>query len=62
MATMRKRNSETFKAEVVLGLLKEKKAVTEIASERHVHPNQLYEWRAITLKGLPSLFSPDYQG
>jgi transposase-like protein len=61
MATMRKRYSDTFKAEVVLELLKEEKTVAQIASERHVHPNQLYEWRATALKGLPSLFSSDHQ-
>ncbi len=56
---MRKRYSETFKAQVVLELLKEEKTVAQIASEYHVHPTQLNEWKATALKGLPSLFSRD---
>ena len=59
---MRKRYSDTFKAEVVLELLKEEKTVAQIASERHVHPNQIYEWKAIVLKDLATLFGPDHKG
>ncbi len=59
---MRKRYSDTFKAEVVLELLKENKTVAQIASERQIHPNQVYEWRAIVLKDLATLFGPDHKG
>ena len=59
---MRKRYSDAFKAEVVLELLKEEKTVAQIASERHVHPNQLYEWKAIALRDLATLFSQDHKG
>ncbi len=59
---MRKRYSDTFKAEVVLELLKEEKTVAQIASERHVHPNQIYEWKALVLKDLATLFSRDHKG
>ena len=59
---MRKHYSDSFKAEVVLELLKEAKSVAQIASEYHVHPNQLYEWKATALKGLASLFSSDHKG
>ncbi len=59
---MRKRYSDTFKAEIVLELLKEEKTVAQIASERHVHPNQIYEWKAIVLKDLAMLFAPDHKG
>ena len=58
---MRKHYSDTFKAEVVLELLKEEKSVAQIASEYHVHPNQVYEWKATALKGLASLFSSDHK-
>ena len=58
---MRKYYSDTFKAEVVLDLLKEEKSVAQIASDRQVHPNQLYEWKALVLKGLASLFNPDHK-
>jgi len=59
---MRKRYSDAFKAEVVLALLKEEKTVAQLASERHVHPNQIYEWKAIVLKDLATLFGPDHKG
>ncbi len=57
---MRKHYSDTFKAEVVLELLKEDKSVAQLASQYHVHPNQVYEWKATALKGLASLFSSDH--
>jgi putative transposase len=56
---MRKRYSEAFKAQMVLELLKEEKTVAQIASEYHVHPTQLNEWKATALAGLPSLFTRD---
>lgn len=59
---MRKRYSDTFKAEVVLELLKEEKTVAQIASERHVHPNQIYQWKTIVLKDLATLFGSDHKG
>lgn len=59
---MRKRYSDAFKAEVVLELLKEEKTVAQIASERHIHPNQLYEWKAIALRDLATLFSQNHKG
>lgn len=59
---MRKRYADTFKAEVVLELLKEEKTVAQIASERHVHPNQIYEWQALVLRDLATLFTPHHKG
>jgi len=59
---MRKRYSDTFKAEVVLELLKEEKTVAQIASARHVHPNQIYEWKALVLRDLVTLFSQNHKG
>lgn len=50
-----------FKAESALEVLKEVKTLTQIASERGVHPNQLSTWKAVVLQGLPSLFSSDQQ-
>lgn len=58
---MRKHYSDTFKAKVVLELLKEEKSVAQIASQYHVHPNQVYEWRTTALNGLASLFSSDHK-
>jgi transposase-like protein len=59
---MRKQYSDAFKADVVLELLREDKTIAQIASERHVHPNLLYQWKATTVKGLSSLFSQDQKG
>jgi putative transposase len=58
---MRKRHSAAFKAQVVQEILKEEKTIAQIASEHSVHPSQLNTWKAIVLKGLPSLFSRDYK-
>ncbi len=56
---MRKRYSAKFKAEIVQAVLQENKTITEIASEHGIHPNQIHRWKAIALKGLPSLFQDD---
>jgi transposase-like protein len=56
---MRKRYSAKFKAEIVQEVMQENKTVAEIASEHGVHPNQIYRWKDIALKGLPSLFNDD---
>ena len=58
---MRKHYSATFKAQVVQEILKEEKTIAQIASEYSVHPSQLNTWKAIVLKGLPSLFSRDHK-
>ena len=48
--------SPKFKAETTLEVLREQKTMTQIASERSVHPNQLTQWKKIALEGLPGLF------
>ncbi len=53
---MRKTYSSTFKAQVVLDLLKEEKPLAQLASEHGVHPNMLREWKAIVLRALPGAF------
>ena len=58
---MRKHYSATFKAQVVQEILKEDKSITQIASEHGVHPSQLNTWKAIALKGLPTLFSREHK-
>lgn len=54
---MRKRYSNTFKAEVVKELMKEEKTISQLAAEHGVHPTQLKEWKRIALTSLPELFS-----
>lgn len=56
---MRKRYTATFKAQIVQEILKEDKTVAQIASQYSVHPSQLNTWKAIALKGLPTLFGGD---
>jgi transposase-like protein len=56
---MRKRHTSEFKAKAVQELLKEEKALSQIASDHGVHPNQLRQWKAKVLEGLPSLFERD---
>jgi transposase-like protein len=56
---MRKRYSAKFKAEIVQAVLREDKTIAEIASENGIHPNQINRWKAIVLKGMPSLFSDE---
>ena len=56
---MRKHYSATFKAQVVLELLKEERSVAQISSEHGVHPNQLYQWKAQALKNMAQLFDAE---
>jgi transposase-like protein len=51
---MRKHYTPSFKAQVVRELLKEDKALAQLAAEHGVQPTQLITWRAIALEGLPS--------
>jgi transposase-like protein len=53
---MKKSYTATFKAQVVLELLKETKTISQLASEYAVHPNILREWRQAAIKGLPDVF------
>jgi len=53
---MKKSYTATFKAQVVLELLKETKTISQLSSEYGVHPNVLREWRQAAIKGLPDVF------
>lgn len=52
MTAMRKKYTATFKAQVVLEILKEEKTLAQIASEHGIHPTQLRDWKAQALSGL----------
>ena len=54
MTDHRKRYDGTFKAKVVLESLKNEKTIAELASEYHVHPNQIAQWRKQALENLPA--------
>ena len=53
---MRKRYSPTFKAKVVIELLKEEKSVAQLSSETGVSSKQLTRWKNIALADMPQLF------
>ena len=58
---MRKQYPPTFKAQMVLALLKEEKSVAQLAGEQSIHVNQLRQWRQRVLDELPLLFSRERQ-
>lgn len=53
---MKTHYTSAFKAQVIIELLKEEKTPSQIAAEYKVHPKVLRDWKALALKGLPSLF------
>jgi len=58
---MKKHYTAAFKAKLVLELLKEEKTLSQLASERQVHPNQLRQWRDLVIKQMDSLFDKKSQ-
>jgi transposase len=54
---MKKTYTPTFKAQVVLEVLKETKTINQLAAEYGVAPTVLREWKAAALKGLPNVFT-----
>jgi putative transposase len=53
---MRKNHTSSFKAQVVLEMLKEEKTVSELASAYGVHPTMLHRWKKQVVADLPGLF------
>lgn len=45
-----------FKAQVVLEVLREEKTLSEIASEKELHPNQIRNWKREFLEKASSVF------
>lgn len=58
---IRKRYTPAQKAAIVLELLKEEETLPQIASRHGIHPNLLRKWKALTVEGLPNLFTGDEQ-
>lgn len=56
---MKKRYSASFKARIVQEVLRGEKSIAQIAAENGVHPNAIGAWKALALKGLPTLFEAD---
>jgi transposase-like protein len=58
---MRKQYSPTFKANVVLELLREEKTLNEAAAAHGVLVNQLRRWRQQAIDEMPAIFSQEQQ-
>ena len=52
-----KHHTATFKAQVVLEMLKEEKTVAQIAAEHQIHPGQLHRWKRQALDNFVHLFT-----
>ena len=57
MKQQRRSHSAEFKSEVALEALKERKTISEIASEYQVHPNQVTAWKAQLIENMSNAFA-----
>lgn len=57
MARKRRSLSGEFKAKVALAAIKERKTVSELASQFSVHPTQIHLWKKQLLAGVGELFA-----
>jgi transposase-like protein len=56
MATTRKQYSPKFKAKVALEAVRGERTLSQLASQFHVHPVQVGQWRKMALEQFPDLF------
>jgi putative transposase len=56
MTTTRKHYSPKFKAKVALEAIRGERTLSQLASQFHVHPVQISQWRKTALAQLPDLF------
>jgi transposase len=54
--TTRKTHTAAFKAQIVQQVLREDKTLAQIAAEHGIHLNQISQWKATALQGLPTIF------
>lgn len=57
MSQKRRTHSSDLKAKVALEAVKERRTISQIASEYQVHPNQVALWKNQLLENLGTLFS-----
>ena len=57
MKQQRKVFSAEFKTKVALEALKERKTISEIASEYQVHASQVTAWKAQLIENMPNVFA-----
>ncbi len=53
----KQKHTATFKARVVLEMLKEEKTVAQIAAEHQIHPGQLHRWKRQAVDNFIHLFT-----
>jgi transposase-like protein len=53
---MKKQYTSSYKAKLVLELLREQKSLSQLASENGIHPNQLRQWRDLVVSQMFMLF------
>ena len=56
----KKQYTTAFKAEVVQEALREDKTLSQLGAMHGVHPTVIADWKALALKGLPSLFEKEH--
>jgi transposase-like protein len=56
MGKRRKRHSSAFKAKVALAAIRERKTVSELASQHGVHPTQIHQWKRQLLERAAGVF------
>ena len=55
--TLRKRHSNSFKAQVAIEALKGNKTIAEVAASRAVHPSQVAAWKNQLAEGVVDIFA-----
>lgn len=56
MTTTRKQYSPKFKAKVAVEAIRGERTLSQLASQYHVHPVQIGQWRKIALEQMAELF------
>ena len=57
MRKRRKRHESGYKAKVALEAVRERKTVSELASQFSLHPSQIQDWKRVLLKRAGELFA-----
>jgi transposase-like protein len=57
MRKKRRRHEPGYKAKIALEAVRERKTVSELASQFDVHPSQIQEWKGVLLKRAAEIFS-----
>jgi len=57
MRKKRRRHEPGYKAKVALEAVRERKTVSELASQFEVHPSQIQEWKGVLVKRAVEVFA-----